>query len=679
VTSVRDDGSTVDPTRVTSTASTSGRTPKLPAQSAGDVSSSPAGSSSTCRSCGKPITLVPGKRARVYCSDACKMRAARAANRNAATDQRESGKVPGQRDGARQLGKKSTEFRGGVTSDPDEAAREQARSRRARRYTQRRVLWGVTSSKACKGCGRSLMDFETGLIVIQTAAGYSITLGQYKCARIWLCPVCSATIRNARAEEIRPTMADWIKRGGTVLLVTLTARHTASHALADLLDALQGTRTAAPVDVDAARAELAEARAELADAEQASRAAVESARQEAPDGAKRAAMTAARSAGAGRIEQASARLSAAQAAVKVTARQPGAYQRLISGAAWAGDSRRAGNLEGISGRVGYVGMARATEVTVSLVNGWHPHIHAGMFLGAITTGTGADRQITGTFTPSESALAEFEDHIRQVWTRTLRQFDPDIESSLTCAIPGCKCNGRGHAVDIQRVETVAQAEAFGEYLVKTQDGKDPAAELMAGHNKNGRYAGHMTPFQLLDRIGEFLGGVVVDDDGPSLEWCLARWAEYEQATAGRRAIELTRSLRRLLGIDGGDTEEDDADALFVADALSEFRAGVRIKADAWPKVTARGLDLAVIEAAEGTDGIELGKVAAVVIEQAGADSGSVLPMTGAEVDQAREQLMAKQQARRDEARARREAEATADALTERAGAERARETTDEEI
>ncbi|MFD9560571.1 replication protein, partial [Streptomyces sp. NPDC059990] len=59
------------------------------------------------------------------------------------------------------------------------------------------------------------MDPASGVIVAQTAAGTSVVLGLMRCGRIWLCPVCAATIRHKRAEEITAAVVEWIKRGGT--------------------------------------------------------------------------------------------------------------------------------------------------------------------------------------------------------------------------------------------------------------------------------------------------------------------------------------------------------------------------------------------------------------------------------------------------------------------------------
>ncbi|NUO40570.1 MAG: hypothetical protein HOV82_00890 [Streptomyces sp.] len=369
------------------------------------------------------------------------------------------------------------------------------------------------------------MDPASGVIVAQTAAGTSVVLGLMRCGRIWLCPVCAATIRHKRAEEITEGVVEWIKRGGTAYLVTFTARHGHTDRLADLMDALQGTRK-----------------------------------------------------------------------TRDTPRRPGAYQRLITGGTWAGrkesDGDRHSDHEGIRDRIGYIGMIRATEVTVGQINGWHPHIHAIVLVGGRTEGERADKRIAGTFTPDPAKLQEWEDHWRAVWTRALRKVNPAFT-------PDDK-----HGVDFKRLHTERDANDLAEYIAKTQDGKAPALELARADLKNAAH-GNVTPFELLGRIGDLTGGAPEDDAAGqgSLEWNLARWHEYERATKGRRAIEWTRYLRQMLGIMGGDTHDDDLDMLFAGDAEGgELRAGVTVTEDGWTAVTRRALDLAATEAAEGKDG-----------------------------------------------------------------------------
>jgi hypothetical protein len=556
-----------------------------------------------CAVCRSAITHTPGKRTRVYCSDACKKRAQRTLAR--AADPARSGEA------ARALGKKTTEFptpsdlRKDGASDP--AKRDTSGTAQptptALRHANRRTLWKISGNPSCRGCGRHAMDPDSGVIYARTADGKAVVLGLLKCGKIWLCPVCSAKIRFQRSKEVTTAVVTWIKRGGIALLVTFTARHTATHRLADLMDAIQGTRS------DKAR------------------------------GLKR---------------------------------KPGAYQRLITGGTWAGRPER--GQPGIRDLVGYIGMIRATEVTLGQRNGWHPHIHAIVLLGGRTEGERGDKRVVDVFDPSDSAMRTFEDHFRGVWTSHLAKIDPAFRPSDTCDIPGCTCGGVGHGVDFKPLKTVKDAQRFGEYLAKTQDGKDPAMELTRGDLKGGR-DGNMTPFQLLGRIGDLMGGVE-EDEAPGegdFRWCLNHWHEYEAATKGRRAIEWTRYLRPLLGLDGGDSEEDDLDMLFELDGASAYTAGARVEEDAYRAAAERGLDYAAIEAVEAPDGLDVVALTELVVI-AGAPADSVRLLTAQEVDQIWQDMLAALAARREAALARRreerEREEARDAERKRRRAER---------
>jgi hypothetical protein len=339
-----------------------------------------------------------------------------------------------------------------------------------------------------------------------------------------------------------------------------------------------------------------------------------------------------------------------------TKRRPGAYQRLITGAAWAGDKRRKSNQEGIRGRIGYIGMIRATEVTVGEGAGWHPHIHAIVLVGGRTEGQRGDKRITGTFTPSEDALTEWEDRWRAVWTRHLAQVDPGFRPTDRCAIPGCTCGGKGHGVDFKQLRTERDARDLGEYIAKTQDGKNPALELARGDLKGGRQ-GNMTPFELLGRIGDLMGGVPEEEAAGhgSLAWGLDRWAEYETAVSGRRAIEWTRYLRPLLGLTGGDTEDDDMDVLFQIDGADGFRDGVQIWDRAWNGLVGRSLDLAVVEAVEGRE-ISMDALGDLV-QSAGQSRAFLRVLTPQEVTELYDELLGTLARRREQAAERRAAEA----------------------
>lgn len=456
------------------------------------------------------------------------------------------------------------------------------------------------------------MDPDSGVVVARTAEGVAVTLGLLKCGRIWLCPVCSAKIRNARAEEITRAVVAWIERGGSAYFVTFTARHAASDRLDALLGALQGTRptTGGPCrkgdcgKSTCGKGDCAEDRP---------------------------------------CRKGDCRKPCGKGDCgKVAPRRPGAYQRLITGGTWAGRPDR--GLDGIRDRIGYVGMIRATEITKGSANGWHPHIHAIVFVGGRTEGTRADKRVTGVFTPDVTALKEWQDYWRETWTRALTSADPTFKPSDK------------HGVRFDALRTAADAMNRGKYIAKLQEGPDtinPANELARGDMKNGK-RGSMAPFQILGRIGDLMGSVDPDTipGFGTLDQCRTWWREYEHATKGRRAIEWTRYLRPLLGLDGDDSEETDLDLLFEEDCASPFAAGVAVESDGWHAVAGRALDLAVVESVEADD-----MAGAVdLVRAAGGKSGTARILGPGEVAEVQERQRAALEKRREAAAARRAVE-----------------------
>lgn len=62
--------------------------------------------------------------------------------------------------------------------------------------------------------------------------------GTERCGSVWACPVCSAVIRHERSEEIEKAATRWQEQGGSLMFLTLTARHTREEGLATTLDAV---------------------------------------------------------------------------------------------------------------------------------------------------------------------------------------------------------------------------------------------------------------------------------------------------------------------------------------------------------------------------------------------------------------------------------------------------------
>lgn len=86
-------------------------------------------------------------------------------------------------------------------------------------------------------CGRR--PLAQGVAVVyhpeHKSAAYA---GVAVCGSVWCCPVCAARIAVQRAQELKRGAEIWTKRGGHLLMLTLTIRHQWRHKLKFLLKAL---------------------------------------------------------------------------------------------------------------------------------------------------------------------------------------------------------------------------------------------------------------------------------------------------------------------------------------------------------------------------------------------------------------------------------------------------------
>ncbi|MFJ4051754.1 replication protein [Streptomyces coelicoflavus] len=484
-----------------------------------------------------------------------------------------------------------------------------------RRWQGRRILNRISGINACRACGRSVLDPDTGVIYGRTSRGYVVTLGVARCGRIWFCSQCSAAIRTGRTEELKTAALRWLAAGGILIAVVLTARHNRTTRLEGLSDALWG-------------APLLDAKGDP-------------------------------------VKDRSGK----------PRRAPGAYQRMLTDPAFYGRpealntwKRKDGSVgtsirpakDGIRHRIGYAGMVRASEVTRSRENGWHPHMNGLLFAGATTDGTPANGVVTGYFTPTDSALEEWEDWLRALWTRALRTADPRFEPSLKCGREGCKCKGKGHGVMV-KVITSADDAALIEYLTKVQDGKSAgtsvqedleaaggaAMETVRADNKRGRGRNSMVPFQMLYRLWDIEAEGLDDDEAEGYGTALQLrdwWAEYEQAMSGRRAIEWTRGLRRHVGLDGDDSEERDREFVYEQAAREPLTGGVVMTTTAYGKVVKGYAEPEVEEivAAEVYD-----SVGDLVYGLGGHLAGHVRPLTAQEIADVQEHMAARMLAQRE--------------------------------
>ncbi|MFD3716625.1 replication protein [Streptomyces sp. NPDC058677] len=415
---------------------------------------------------------------------------------------------------------------------------------------------------ACKGCGRRVLDPETGVIYAHSSRGYVITIGLVRCGRIWFCPECSGAIRRGRTEEIKTGALRWLAAGGTLAVVVLTARHNKTHELARL-SAAQWGEPMLDEDGDPVLDRSGRPR-----------------------------------------------------------RTPGSYQRMLTDPEFYGRNesvswweRKDGSFgmsvraaePGLRHSIGYAGMVRASEVTRSLENGWHPHTNLLVFIGGKVDGTPAKGTVVSYFEPTEAALTEWENWLRGQWTDSLAKADPEFKPSTECDIRGCKCEAKGHGVKVQIVKS-ADDKALIEYLTKTQDGKPSksvqadleavtGAAMETARADNKRYRGHsMTPFQMLYRLYDIevkgLSPKRAEGYGTVVQ-CRIWWAEYETAMAGRRAIEWTRGLRGHVGLTGDDSEEKDQEYVYAPDQAAELTGGVVLTPDAVATVVDADAELAM--------------------------------------------------------------------------------------
>lgn len=172
------------------------------------------------------------------------------------------------------------------------------------------------------------------------------------------------------------------------------------------------------------------------------------------------------------------------------------WRRLLMGKSW----------KTFRERFGVRGYIRAVEVTRGR-NGWHPHIHVLFF---------TDRPLTST-----DAL-EWESLMYGRWADYVVKHGARLPTQL-----------RG--IDVRAAD--ADGTVVAQYLAKVQEKDADSRRIGVGQElarfdfKGGRLTS-LTPFELLDFPG---------DDAPAQQ----AWAEYVDATWGRRAITWSKGLREM--------------------------------------------------------------------------------------------------------------------------------------
>ena len=197
----------------------------------------------------------------------------------------------------------------------------------------------------------------------------------------------------------------------------------------------------------------------------------------------------------------------------------------------------------------YGGQIRAVEITHG-VNGWHPHVHAAVFVKP------------GHSFPAALMAGRWRDGVESNGGTT------DIAS--------------GVGFDVR--ETTDSA-GLGSYLSKVSGGWGVGLELARSDRKRGRKGG-LSPWQLLD----------LSMSGDLRARRL--WMEYDKATAGRRCLVFSPGLKAACGLD----DLSDAD-LAEGDAPESPTVIVFIPAEDWRRLLRGGwlgrLQSDIVELATG--------------------------------------------------------------------------------
>src|SRR5690606_36144492 len=176
--------------------------------------------------CGAKITHTPGKRPKIYCTDACRKAAKRAIARGSALppatgEARRPEPNPDRRLGtsvetATRAGQSAVAATGGGKSGhaPD-AGRDEKFERRER---HQRVSQGPTFC----ACGRKLI---AGGATVQAGPSGASFAGVATCGMVHMCVWCAGRILAARADYAQQGAEAWVANGGGIVMSAHTLRH----------------------------------------------------------------------------------------------------------------------------------------------------------------------------------------------------------------------------------------------------------------------------------------------------------------------------------------------------------------------------------------------------------------------------------------------------------------------
>jgi hypothetical protein len=107
------------------------------------------------------------------------------------------------------------------------------KERQEHRWAMLRGLRRFSTKKRCRECKTPIGRSRVGMVNGESAGHYS---GLQSCGNVWVCPVCTAKIREGRRADVMTALdIHTLLNGGGLVFLTLTLPHTAGDRLAELV------------------------------------------------------------------------------------------------------------------------------------------------------------------------------------------------------------------------------------------------------------------------------------------------------------------------------------------------------------------------------------------------------------------------------------------------------------
>lgn len=198
-----------------------------------------------------------------------------------------------------------------------------------------------------------------------------------------------------------------------------------------------------------------------------------------------------------------------------------ARQRLQNSRTWKNAMEEAGR----------IGSVASMEITISQENGWHPHLHLLIF--AAPQGFGEGEPVNGQGDLDSATIGA----LKRAWVNILLKTGLGDQRKITDMMQHA-LNVRGGNQAAEYIAKYGRDERWGQSSEMT---RHYAKQGSAGE-RDGLL--HFTPFQLLTWAGN------------GDEWATRKFIEYSSAIEGKRAVTWSPGLKKSLGVNSDQTDEE---------------------------------------------------------------------------------------------------------------------------